>query len=408
MFFIFPKNIKYLEKVAAKDINFGSVLWNQVKYHRLKSFFPLPTEFSFFILAIFPIFIYFIYKKKVKYIISVPLTIIILLALIFSKSFGILVGFTAIFIALFLYLPMDRKIREIISVSLFFIVLSIGSLISFFRGQDLLSLTPLRLRSFHWIVAIKEFLSSPFYGIGLGNFGPYSNFFSLSSEPHSKYAHNFVLQIIAELGFIGILFLIISTIFLFKFLKGIEKTPINIALISSLFVLISYNFIDIGVYFPSIGILFSFIMGFLIKKSKIRKKELDIKGKLIIVIILLFTIPIFYSEYKAQNAKLFWNFDKEKSFNYALKASKIISFNPTAQTVIISYYLSKGEIKKAETAFKKLERIDPVSLTTYKLKLAIAEQKGDIYEILSTINYVKSMYKNDHYFVKYKEKIEKR
>ncbi len=408
MFFIFPKNVKYLKKLAEKDINFGSVFWNQVKYHRLKSFFPLPTEFSFFVLAIFPVFIYFIYKKKVKYSISVPLTIIVLLALILSKSFGILIGFTAIFIALFLYLPMDKKIREIISVSLFFIVLSIGSLISFFRGQDLLSLTPLRLRSFHWIVAIKEFLSSPFYGVGPGNFGPYSNFFSLYSEPHSKYAHNFILQVIAELGSVGILFLIILTISLIKLLKKIEKTPLNIALISSLFVLISYNLIDIGVYFPSIGILFSFIMGFLVKNSGISKKELNKKGKLMIAVILLLSIPVFYSDYKARNAKLFWNVDKEKSFNYALKASEIISFNPTAKTIIISYYLSKGKRKKAEAAFKELESMDPISLTTHKLRLVIAEQKGDIYEILSTINYVKIKYKNNHYFVKYEEKTEKR
>ncbi len=405
MFILFPRHVKVLENIAIQDINFRTVLWNQIKYQRLKSLFSLPTEFSFFILSIFPLFLYFLYKKKVNKFISGFLIIFVLITLVLSKSFGTIFGFGAIIITIFVFFPLDKKIKEIISVSLFFIVLSIGTLISFFRGQDLLNLTPLKLRTYHWMVAVKEFLSSPFYGVGLGNFGPYSSFYSLSSEPHSKFVHNFVLQALAELGVIGIIILVILTLFFIKLLRKTEKSYLNIVLISSVLVIIFYNLIDIGIYFQSIGILFAFFIGFLLKNSNLSKRRIRKKEQVVIVIILLLMLPIFYSDYYSQDAKFMWKIDKEKSFFMAKKSLKFFSQNPVARSVVISYYIDKNRIGDAEKALKRLEKIDPISLITYKLKVAVALKKKDYYDLLSVLEFAEKRYKNNDYFKSLKSKI---
>ncbi len=405
MFILFPKHVKVLENIVTQDINFRTVLWNQIKYQRLKSLFSLPTEFSFFILSIFPLFLYFLYKKKVNKFISAFLIIFVLITLVLSKSFGTIFGFGAIIVTIFVFFPLEKKIKEIISVSLFFIILSIGTLISFFRGQDLLNLTPLKLRTYHWIVAIKEFLSSPFYGVGLGNFGPFSSFYSLSTDPHSKFSHNFVLQIMAELGVIGIIILIILTLSFIGIVKKTKEDYLNIALIASILVIIFYNLIDIGIYFQSIGILFAFLIGFLLKNSNLSKRRIRKGERVAIVVSLLLILPIFYSDFYSQNAKLLWKFDKEKSFFMAKKSVKIFPSNPVAKSVIVSYYIANNRIMKAEKELINLEKIDPVSLVTYKLKVALDLKRKDYYDLLSLLEFVERKYRDNNYFTDLKEKI---
>jgi len=404
MFLIFPQKIGTLKEIASRDVNLKSILWGQIKFRRLKSLFSLPTQFSFFILTILPFFAYFIINKKNKKWLKVFLSIVIFTTLILSKSFGSILGLIFLLFVIYIFLPLDKKIKEILSVSLFFITFSIGGIISYLRGEELLELTPVKLRLIHWITALKEFLLSPIYGIGLGNFGPYSSFFINPTDPKSKYTHNFFLQILSETGIIGILILILIALCLLKKLKNIEKNYFNISIIASLAVIFAYNLIDIGIFFYSIGIITSIIIGLLINKTEKRIK-LSLKSRIAIIILILLILPVFYSSHLSDKAKLTSYTNTKESFILAKKSLRLIPTNPVAKSVECSYFIEKKEKEKAKKCADELFKLDPISLSTYKIQIASALLNKNYFKVLSIIDYVEKNYSNSAYFINLRSKL---
>ncbi len=404
MYILFPENVPILKNIAKSNSDFAGVLLKQIKYKRLKSLFSLPTEFSFFILIIIPFFIYFVYMKKPNKFFTTLTSVFIFLSLVLSKSFGIIVGLSFLLLSLFLFYPMDKKTKEKITVSLFFIIFSIGTLISYFRGGELLDLTPLRLRMFHWIIAIKEFLLSPFYGVGLGNFGPYSSFFIKAGDPQSKYAHNFFLQLFAETGVIGTMIFLVFLIYIIRLIINIEKNPFNIAVISSLMVFLSYNLIDIGVSFLSFGFLFAILFGSLLKNSE-KLIRVGSRGKAIIILLLILLIPVFYSSYLSNKAKYVWIVDNKESVSLSKQASKIFPFNPISKSIECSYYIETKQNNKSFKCSKELFNLDPISISTYKIKILSELLNKDYYEALATLDFAIDNYKNNGYFINLKKKL---
>jgi O-antigen ligase len=299
---------------------------------------------------------------------------------------------------------MEKEVKEKITVSLFFIIFSIGTLISYFRGGELLDLTPLKLRTLHWIVAIKEFLLSPLYGVGLGNFGPYSSFFIKPGDPQSKYAHNFFLQIFAETGLIGTIIVFIFLIYIFQLIKNIKKDFFNITVISSLIVLLSYNLIDIGIYFLSFGVIFAILFGCLLQNGE---KLIKVGGreKAVIIILLLMLIPVFYSSYLGNKAKYLYYIDKEESFSLSKKASRIFPFNPISKSIECNYLLNMKMLPETSVCVNKLFKLDPVSISTYKIKIYSDLLNKNYYDALATIDFIIDNYKNNRYFVNLRKKL---
>lgn len=60
-------------------------------------------------------------------------------------------------------------------------------------------------RMVHWMVAGNMFLSSPWVGVGIGNFNALFNKFGVQGWPYSRgHAHNYYLNLAAEVGVIGL------------------------------------------------------------------------------------------------------------------------------------------------------------------------------------------------------------
>ncbi len=60
-------------------------------------------------------------------------------------------------------------------------------------------------RMVHWQVAGNMFLSSPWTGVGIGNFNALFNKFGVQGWPYSRgHAHNYYLNLLAEVGIIGL------------------------------------------------------------------------------------------------------------------------------------------------------------------------------------------------------------
>jgi O-antigen ligase len=60
-------------------------------------------------------------------------------------------------------------------------------------------------RMVHWQVAGNMFLSSPWVGVGIGNFNVLFNKFGVQGWPYSRgHAHNYYLNLLAEVGIVGL------------------------------------------------------------------------------------------------------------------------------------------------------------------------------------------------------------
>ena len=73
-----------------------------------------------------------------------------------------------------------------------------------------------------YLAALSMFLSHPLLGVGLGNFAvlvPYYTNSFFYAHIISTDTHNFILQIMAELGFIGLFSIVIFLAIVLKYLK---------------------------------------------------------------------------------------------------------------------------------------------------------------------------------------------
>lgn len=164
--------------------------------------------------------------KSYKYIAP---SVIILLAILVTQSRG---AFLAILIAIIIYLLMYKNIKikrfKLISISIFVFLVAYLVIPDEFTYRIQLMFTDSSVltsgtgRNNIWSWAFGEFLDSPLFGMGLGNF-------AYLYRP----AHSAFFQILSELGLIGIISIGLFLISLFRrFIRGRNHSIIYIVSIS--------------------------------------------------------------------------------------------------------------------------------------------------------------------------------
>ena len=248
-FILFPY---YLNQITPGDNFYSQALVTRIKSGRIFSLFALPTLYAIIctVLIIF-IFHYFLtaVDKKIKAFWALLLAAG-LFNLLLTQSFGGVLYFS-IGILLYLLLSGILKFKYLVPIlmglSLFlFITIAL-------RFSEAKEFEPIKLRWSNWTQAGRIIESSPFWGVGLGNYEAKISYYTLSSEAKSMYAHNFFLQFPAETGLIIPCVLLLFILVRRKKLKP-ENYKEKIVYISVLLVLLFYNTIDIGLYFFSAGI----------------------------------------------------------------------------------------------------------------------------------------------------------
>lgn len=223
---------------------------------RKRVFFPFvtPNTLGGFLILIIPL----ILGKRNLY----PLLIPISLALFFTKSIG---AFLSLFLGLTLYLYMMGKIERKKFIALAIIIIIIV-LVFILRSQaPLAHLRPdfsLNRRFSYWQDSFKIIKAHPLMGVGLGNF----------SIILSRYAHNFLLQIWAELGilgFFGFIWFIISHFkYIFKNIKTYTDRSQVAGLLSASGSFLIHNFIDFTFFLPEVCFLWWVILGLSINRDE--------------------------------------------------------------------------------------------------------------------------------------------
>lgn len=218
-------------------------------------------------------------KTTDKKILFIFFCVVMSIALFFSLSrAGIISFFVGIVVfSIFLYGNFSKK--RLIPVFLFLLVLGlyllflgISPIIERFAGTDITT----EQRLFGWHGTLLAFKEYPIFGSGLGTFRYVFKIY----QPEGNYsywdhAHNDYLELLLEVGFIGIG---ICAVFLFFIAKAIivkdwkqEDVYLNAGFISSIATMMVHSFFDFNMHIPSNAILLFLILGSAVSMARIIK-----------------------------------------------------------------------------------------------------------------------------------------
>ncbi len=247
--------------------------------NRIYATFPTPNGFGCYLNAIMPFLVTIFFTKfrfkAVRFILA-GLFILLFTCLVMTVSRGAWFAFiaSALFLGVWIY-----------PVGVFFLLLALFIIItqpfypalikerldSFFLSFDVNGLRDAGSieRKIFWQAGWKMFKSSPWIGLGLGTFMfNFKRFVIETYQYGPAYAHNCYLQMLSELGLIGLVsFLSILILFFYFGIKIIykrQKTFSWYILLASLATLLGYSVqmaVDTIFYNLDLGLLFWILLG---------------------------------------------------------------------------------------------------------------------------------------------------
>jgi tetratricopeptide (TPR) repeat protein len=369
-FFLFPF---YLTHINAGDNFYSQALVTRIRGGRIFSLFALPTLYAV-ICAILILFIFhYLLKADNKKKISWGILLLLgLFNLVLTQSFG---GIIYISIGVLLYLLLSQALKfkflapAVMLLALFFFV------ITALRFSEARELEPIKFRVSNWTQAARVINSSPFWGVGLGNYESKISYYTKSEEAKSIYAHNFFLQFTAETGIIIPCIILLFLIFSRK--KWLPTDP-NLfkeknIYISAFFLLLVYNTIDIGIYFFPAGIAASIALSRIYphKNNKNRKtKKRSIKRiqtpnlVIMIIFVLLSILLVLETIADSYRKKADFQFSQEQYSDAVSNYNKSLKINPFNYKSMIGCgyaYFSTGSDLNADTYLERALKLYPDS-----------------------------------------------
>lgn len=225
-------------------------------------------------------------RKNIYLMLSVC---ILMISLVFTKSFGaVLVAISVSLLFIFYLLRGFKGERIILKRFLFCIVIVLFILVIFFlifNWQRLIAMFNLNdpdnsivQRFNYWTTSLKIIKDFPLIGIGWKKFGFAYEFYRPALAKGSEYSHNVFLQIMVEMGLLGLVsFLSIVFIFLrsgHKILTEVgSRQVLKIGLFCAGCSFLIYNLIDISFYFSQVAFFWWIILGLFVNFSAEKKQN---------------------------------------------------------------------------------------------------------------------------------------
>jgi tetratricopeptide (TPR) repeat protein len=251
-FFIFPLILGqsgWDQSLYAQDLR------ARVASGRIFAIFPLPTLYAMVCgLLLICIIHYFFKANSWRKVYWMVLFLLGGFNLFLTQSFGGIIFFS-VGMLFYLFVSGILKIKYLAPLLMF------GALFFFLvvamRFSEAKELKPAKLRFANWLQAGRVITAAPLLGVGLGNYETTVPAYVYPGEPASIYAHNFFLQMAAEIGIPWLLFILILVI---PWIKKNSKKILQRenALFTALCVLILFfNLFDVGNYFFAAGVCFA-------------------------------------------------------------------------------------------------------------------------------------------------------
>jgi tetratricopeptide (TPR) repeat protein len=251
-FFLFPW---ILGQSGWDQSLYSQALRARVASGRIFAIFPLPTLYAM-VCGLLLIFIihYFLKARGWQRIYWFVLLLLGGFNLFLTQSFGGILFFT---VGVLFYLFAARIFKIKYLTPLLMVLALVFFLVTAMRFSEARELQPAKLRFVNWLQAGRVIAAAPLLGVGLGNYETAVPAYVYPGEPASIYAHNFFLQMAAEIGIPWLLFILMLVMPWVKknYKKFLQREN---ALFTALCILILFfNLFDVGNYFFAAGVCFA-------------------------------------------------------------------------------------------------------------------------------------------------------
>lgn len=382
-FILFPI---YLRNFTPGDDFYSQALVTRIQTGRIFTLFRMPTLYAI-ICAILILFIlhFLLSSTSSKYKIPWGILIVMgILNLVFTQSFGGLLCFTVGILA-YLLLAGILKLKYLSPlIMIFFMVFSI---VIGLRYKEAKNMEPVKLRLTNWAQAARTIRSTPFLGVGLGNYESMVSYHTRGGEAKSIYAHNFILQFTAETGIILPVFLVLM-LFLFrkKLVPPDFREPSKRIYIAVFCALMVYNLIDIGFYFFSAGLAAVLVLSQVYRPEQVDDKDdknispaSRLNLVLVIALALLLGIETISDNYRREGDLLL---NRQKYRDAEINYRKSFAVNPFNFKSITGYAYLELLNENDDVSAAYLDRVlvlYPDSSFAHFLKSKIQLKKGLVF-----------------------------
>lgn len=208
-----------------------------------------------FLVLVYPLFFIFIKDNK-NVNVFIAMTIFVLFAIFLTKSrIGIFLSFAVTIIFLLLHRKKSRCIKFLVIAGIILLILAI-----FYTSFLKINFNSISDRIIWWKTAYLMFKKNIFFGCGLGNYTVLFKTFRPELVLNTLYAHNIILELLAEIGIFGILsFIALVGSFYIKIINKIaEKKDVSfyIPVFFSVTTFLIMNLFDYSFFVPANMLMF--------------------------------------------------------------------------------------------------------------------------------------------------------
>lgn len=310
-------------------------------------------------------------------------------AIILTKSIA---GWVSLIFGSLIFISMTRHIPKRITLLFLVSFLAISLSLFIMRYDTFINLenqqNTLLQRLGFWrtsFLIIKDF---PVKGVGLGNLGNiYAKYRGIIAN-ETMFSHNMLLQIWAETGILGISSIIFLLIAFIKRSIEIEKTPINIGIITSSAIFIINNMIDYSYFIPQASFLWWLNLGLLSQglNEQGNKRQSKIRPLAILAIMFIIIlsarsfVSLLYFQKGNYKKAIAWEPCNDLYYAYIKDYHKAIALNPYYPFYhrdLALAYLNKNMIKEAVSEFEKASRLYPANVFLHQWLLDLYMKTGE-------------------------------
>lgn len=240
----------------------------RIESARVFATFALPGTLWGFLLLTLPLHAA-IWKpgKRLPRALLIPSGVLIVGVAALTQSYGFVIGLATAMGGWLLTRQGARALGPM-ALKAALLVTAFGGLILLLYGARMSSHNPVWLRLQNWLSAWEMFATHPL-GAGLNAYASLYLRYQQPGANETQFAHNTVVQLIAELGVFGLLAVLLGTLYLVRHRKDARRlTGVRRALFIALIVWGVHNLIDIDVYFGSVGAIGAALTGLFLWKER--------------------------------------------------------------------------------------------------------------------------------------------
>ena len=366
---------------SGNDATITAPLLGRVASHRIFSTFALPgTLWGFLVMAIpFHAALWDRTRQHgkqrllVRVVISISM-VLLLIAGLLTRSFGFLAGLLVLTLV-WLVVHHQRRLWNKVTVVMMFLIAG-GALTYVLRRGVIEGANPVMLRFGNWISAWSIFSMHPL-GTGLNTFGLMYPRYMLSGANETQFAHNTILQLLSELGYVAIAAGVLLLLLAVKYWSGAAKPRITgrECVVIALAVWCFHNFIDIDFYFGSVGTVGAILIGVVFRNSESTVKPpgkplMAGVGIFATVAVVFSGLVMFSTELQNRAKGEYESFKPQVAIETLMQARKFMPFNS-------SLYLDAGQIQLELSQKRRDSQYLSAAMESFRRSIELSPHKVD-------------------------------